>query len=172
MNMQSPAASLAGVNRDLTTIRLQHPHRGFVEPRERNIRDASGKKRDPILAFALRRKHAAHVAIKERRFHMRGQRLDLAELAHQLQHAGGAHQLLQSGGLINIHPGAHQPQHSRAGKQTFEHQPSQEPRTQGTPHALLDICASRFDQAAVFDARWTRRFTTAAGQAQIHVLLV
>src|SRR5579872_4865852 len=98
MDVQSSATALSRRNRDLAAVFAQHPHRGFVQSREADVRDASAQERDAIALDTLGRLHASVVAKEERRLYRGRQAFHLPQSARQK--AQGPNQTLQSSGLI------------------------------------------------------------------------
>ena len=169
MQVQSAAASLAAGNFDFAAVLLQHPHGGLVQPRERDVGDAPGKKRDAVPAAPLGGKRPADLAEEEGWVRGRGDLFQLSQAAQQLEEAHGAHQPLHAAGLVQVEQRPHCRHGGARFKQMTEDEAAPQSRQPPWPGVRFDLRARVLYHAAVRHTRGTGRFAPAAGQAQVDV---
>ena len=172
MNVQRAAAGLGRGDHDFATILLKHPYCRLIQPRERNIRDATRHHRHPIFPFALRWERLPDLAEKKWNLYRGRQGFPVAKRSQQFHQPGDAQHFLQSADLIHIKHRSRGGQQHRRGQQFPEYEVSYRPGEPRAPGICLDIGPGRFHQAPVLHTGRASALAAPACQAQVDMFPV
>src|SRR2546430_13488226 len=100
--MQSAAAGLRRGHGHFASVILKNSHGGFIQPGERNVRNASREKRHAVALLSLGWKRLSDLREEEGRFRWGRQTLQASQFSEQAQHAGGPQDSLHAARLIQV----------------------------------------------------------------------